>query len=550
MTTAHTTPTKSRGLTSTLLRPVLAVVRRMRLSTRMIALAAVLLVPTIVLGQSFLAASRADIAFAEKERTGVTLIRPAIEAMTELVAGRRPDLSGLQRAVGEHPELNADADLAKVSQLMAGADTPAGASAAVSALLELVNHVVDSSEIVLDPDIDSFHLADAITVQLPNALEHAAQARVARDGMPLEKGVAERALSAGGLEGHVEALTDDIETAVGDTDRTSLGQELEPLRQAGAAVTHLQNAILGDLEGAAALDASTVAAAAKTAVAPSLDALDELLAARSAALSRVQQTIVTISVVSLLLAFWLVIGVTVLTRREASSTVEAVRALAEGDLREQRLPDGRDEFGDIGRSLSTAVTTLREMITSISQDAVTLAAASEEVSVASASIASAAQHTSARAQTASGAAQEVYANIDSLSAASTQFGASISEISHNASEAARVAVTATDLARQTTSTVDRLGRSSAEISDVIALIRSVAEQTNLLALNATIEAARAGESGRGFAVVAGEVKELAQRTAAATADITDRVEQIQADGAAAAAAIGEITSVIEQINEF
>lgn len=70
MTTAHTTPTNSRGLTSTLLRPVLAIVRRMRLSTRMIALAAVLLVPTIVLGQSFLAASRADIASPRRSGPG------------------------------------------------------------------------------------------------------------------------------------------------------------------------------------------------------------------------------------------------------------------------------------------------------------------------------------------------------------------------------------------------------------------------------------------------------------------------------------------------
>ena len=76
---------------------------------------------------------------------------------------------------------------------------------------------------------------------------------------------------------------------------------------------------------------------------------------------------------------------------------------------------------------------------------------------------------------------------------------------------------------RTTTTVARLGDSSREIGDVVKVITSIAEQTNLLALNATIEAARAGEAGKGFAVVAGEVKELAQETAAATEDIARRV---------------------------
>jgi methyl-accepting chemotaxis protein len=98
--------------------------------------------------------------------------------------------------------------------------------------------------------------------------------------------------------------------------------------------------------------------------------------------------------------------------------------------------------------------------------------------------------------------------------------------------------------------VDTLGHASAEIGDVVKLITSIAQQTNLLALNATIEAARAGDSGKGFAVVAGEVKELAQQTAKATDDITDRIAAIQVSSQSAASAVSQIQEVIEQVNEF
>jgi methyl-accepting chemotaxis protein len=85
---------------------------------------------------------------------------------------------------------------------------------------------------------------------------------------------------------------------------------------------------------------------------------------------------------------------------------------------------------------------------------------------------------------------------------------------------------------------------------VIKVITSIAQQTNLLALNATIEAARAGEAGKGFAVVANEVKELAKETAAATEDISRKIEAIQGNTQEAVGAIGRITAIINQINDI
>ncbi|QKE84657.1 methyl-accepting chemotaxis protein [Arthrobacter sp. NEB 688] len=548
MSAAPLTSTSTRGLGSVLLAPVVAVVGRLRLASRLLLLTAVLLVPTLLLGHSYLALSGPDITFAQAEREGAAVLHPALEMMAQLASGQRPDVTALRSAVAEHPGLDLQDEMAAVDAKVAAAATPAGAAAAAQALAELVDSTLTSSSALLDPDLDSATLVDATFVELPDLLLEATQARVPAQGS-LDERVAARALLAGALRKHAKDLLDDVETVLASTERTTLSREVQGLRDVAAAADALGRAVAGDLESESAVDVATLAATTTGAVGPSVDAFDALLATRLQELSTAQREDLVATVASLLLALWLVAGTTVLTRREAGRTVRAVQALADGDLRPQTLPEGRDEFGDVGRSLEAAVTRLRTMIGSISEDAVTLAAASEEVSVASASIASAAQHTSARAQVASGAAAEVFAHIDSLSAASTEFGASIGEISHSASEAARVAQQATDLAHQTSTTVEQLGRSSAEITDVIGLIRAVAEQTNVLALNATIEAARAGEAGRGFAVVAGEVKDLAQKTAAATADITDRVHQIQTDGAAAAAAIGQITTVVAQITD-
>ncbi|MGA2725368.1 MAG: methyl-accepting chemotaxis protein [Bryobacteraceae bacterium] len=184
------------------------------------------------------------------------------------------------------------------------------------------------------------------------------------------------------------------------------------------------------------------------------------------------------------------------------------------------------------------------------QSASSLASSAEELTSVSHQMAGNAEETATQANVVSAASEQVSRNVATVASGGEQMQSSIREIAKNANEAARVAKNAVSVAHTTNETVAKLGDSSTEIGNVIKVITSIAQQTNLLALNATIEAARAGEAGKGFAVVANEVKELAKQTAKATEEISQKIEAIQGDTKASVQAIGEISGIINQINDI
>lgn len=193
---------------------------------------------------------------------------------------------------------------------------------------------------------------------------------------------------------------------------------------------------------------------------------------------------------------------------------------------------------------------LNRTLNLVAEHSQTLASASEELSATAQSMNNNTEETARQAGVASSASEQVATNISMVATAAEEMSASVQEIAKNASEAAQVGASAVGVASSTNDTVSKLGESSVEIGEVIKVITSIAEQTNLLALNATIEAARAGEAGKGFAVVANEVKELAKQTAAATEDISTKIEAIQTDASGAVSAIGDISEIIRRINDI
>ncbi len=148
------------------------------------------------------------------------------------------------------------------------------------------------------------------------------------------------------------------------------------------------------------------------------------------------------------------------------------------------------------------------------------------------------------------AAERATENVQTVASAAEKLSASITEISHQVEQSRLIAKEAVDEAGQATETVSSLSAAADKVGEVVQLITTIAEQTNLLALNATIEAARAGEAGKGFAVVASEVKNLADQTARATAEITEQIEAMQGATGDAVGAITHIAKTIDNMNEI
>jgi len=139
--------------------------------------------------------------------------------------------------------------------------------------------------------------------------------------------------------------------------------------------------------------------------------------------------------------------------------------------------------------------------------------------------------------------------VSATASASDQFALSIGEISQQAAASAVLARDVKISVSSANDNIEGLAQSVEKIGEITELIGSIAAKTNLLSLNASIEAARGGEAGRGFAVVAQEVKELADRTAHATRNVTAMVEAIRGttrDGVQGLASVSQQIANLEQ----
>jgi methyl-accepting chemotaxis protein len=469
-----------------------------------------------------------------------------------------------------------DAEIAKLTTLLA------------SELI--VNKAGNNSNLILDPDLDSYWMMDAYVVKLPFLGELAASAgaggiQAIGDG----KLSTQERLDLAGTSGLIastasDLINIDLKTALEDNEKYNEGRQgnarlrpnlEQPFKDTAAALDKFTASLREHLlqpenpnltaaqlaEQAAAIVDQVAALQAK--VGPELD----LLCVERA--DRFKHTrlvgILTFLVAAILISY-VFNGFTSSVRAQQQKIVDENRQLqgdilglltvvsdaADGDLTARaKVTEGT--LGNVADAFNQMMESWQALVGAILQ----------QLDRTNAAVAELRQSAGTMAAGASKQAHEVLGATTSVQRMSDEIG----RVSGNAETAAAAAVRTQQSAQQGSDSVQNvvigmdslrslvqagakkiksLGDRSMEINSIVGTITKISEQTNMLALNAAIEAARAGEQGRGFSVVADEVRKLAERTAVATQEIEKLVRSIQVETTESVDAIERQTQVVEE----
>ena len=213
--------------------------------------------------------------------------------------------------------------------------------------------------------------------------------------------------------------------------------------------------------------------------------------------------------------------------------LDEIADLADGDLRSYATVS-EDFTGAIADSINFAIDQLRDLVSRITETSQEVAQYTASTQGITNQLAEASEHQAQEIAGASAAINEMAMSIDQVSS-NAEESAVVAErsvkIAANGANVVNRSIEGMDIIREqiqeTSKRIKRLGESSQEIGNIVALINDIADQTNILALNAAIQASMAGEAGRGFAVVADEVRVLSQRTHASTGEIQTMIDTLQ-----------------------
>lgn len=240
--------------------------------------------------------------------------------------------------------------------------------------------------------------------------------------------------------------------------------------------------------------------------------LSELIADDAKATHRKNQISIYVALATLLLLAFIIRRLVNDVTRPLASAVSTARHVSEGDLTSDIAVLRHDEIGELQQALFE----MNEALILIVSD---VRSASQQITSGTDEMVTGNTDLSVRTEQQAASLENTSASITELTTAIGHNADNSRLANELALNASGVAVKGGKVVGQVVETMNLINDSSRKVGEIISVIEDIAFQTNILALNAAVEAARAGEQGRGFAVVATEVRNLAQRSAAAAKEI-------------------------------
>jgi methyl-accepting chemotaxis protein len=227
--------------------------------------------------------------------------------------------------------------------------------------------------------------------------------------------------------------------------------------------------------------------------------------------------------------------------RVVTTIGQALELIARGDLTVR--------CGDIGQKYAALRDNFNDALQHLEAAMAKVSAKGGDIGVAKEEIRRASNELSQRTERQAASLEETSAALDELTVAVRQTAEGAHEASQRVREVSTEASRSDAVVTEAITAMSGIEKSSDEIGKIIGVIDEIAFQTNLLALNAGVEAARAGESGKGFAVVAQEVRELAQRSAAAAKEIKDQIARSSSQVDHGVRLVGEAGEALKRISD-